>query len=199
MEQNDKDILKNEIDSLINGESNQEFPEFNVAPIEPLNVADLDAKTRTKAQKIVLSCLKLYFDEKVISKNEFMAAKSAVTTGNIKTLFRQIKIAEHMIDKIVNRMDNADELNPRLYEVAGQLQGNIVDMLKNVQLHVISMQEEFRRMQSEIPKISPNDIKTIDITNNSDDDSPKAYTNAKALLNDLDDEEDDEEDTTNIQ
>lgn len=179
----EKDILKSEINGLINQETpNNEFPDLEIDPIEPLNLADVNNQTKKKAQNIVISCMKLYFDANIINKSEFMKAKSMVTTSNIKTLFRQIKIAEHMVDKIVNGIDGGD-MNPRLFEVAGQLQGNIIDMLKNVQLHVISMQEEFRRMQGEV---SSNDDSTIDITNNN---SNKVYTNAKALLNDIDDEE----------
>lgn len=189
MRNQDKDNLKDEIAGLINDqESASDFPELVVDPIEPLDLADVDNKTKTKAQKIVLSCMKLYFDAKIISKNEFMQAKASVTTGNIKTLFRQIKIAEHMVDKIVNGIDGGD-MNPRLFEVAGQLQGNIIDMLKNVQLHVISMQEEFRRIQGELP---PEQIVTHNI-NISNDDETKVYTNAKALLNDLDEEDEEDE------
>ncbi len=193
MENNEKDLLRNEIDGLINGEENQDgFPAMELDPIEPLNIAEVNLQTKTKAQKIVLSCMKLYFDAKIISQNEFMQAKAAVTTSNIKTLFRQIKIGEHMIDKIVNGID-AGDMNPRLFEVAGQLQGNIVDMLKNVQLHVISMQEEFRRMQGEIgpANVMGDSQNTIDIQpGNSSSSGTKVYTNAKALLNDLDDDDD---------
>ena len=189
MKDKDKDYLKDEIQGLINDqEPASDFPALEVDPIEPLDIADVDQKTRTKAQKIVLSCMKLYFDAKILSQNEFMQAKAAVTTSNIKTLFRQIKIGEHMIDKIVNGID-AGDMNPRLFEVAGQLQSNIVDMLKNVQLHVISMQEEFRRMQGELPQAQVVD-KNIDISGNGE---TKVYTNAKALLNDLDDEDDEDD------
>ncbi len=133
--------------------------------------------------------MKLYFDAKILSQNEFMQAKAAVTTSNIKTLFRQIKIAEHMVDKIVNGID-AGDMNPRLFEVAGQLQGNIIDMLKNVQLHVISMQEEFRRMQGELPQAQVVN-NTIELSGDSE---TKVYTNSKALLNDLEDEDDEIDD-----
>jgi len=192
MKDKDKDYLKDEIAGLINDQdSGAGFPALEIDPIEPLNIAEVDNKTKMKAQKIVLSCMKLYFDAKILSQNEFMQAKAAVTTSNIKTLFRQIKIAEHMVDKIVNGID-AGDMNPRLFEVAGQLQGNIIDMLKNVQLHVISMQEEFRRMQGELPQAQVLD-NSIDV---SGDKETKVYTNAKALLQDLDSEEDDDiEDT----
>tara|TARA_R110000796_G_scaffold192641_1_gene309286 strand:+ start:2710 stop:3282 length:573 start_codon:yes stop_codon:yes gene_type:complete len=185
MHNKDKDYLRNEIDGLINdGDPTEGFPDLMVDAIEPLNLPELNNQTKAKAQKIVISCMKLYFDSKIITKNEFMQAKAAVTTGNIKTLFRQIKIAEHMVDKIVNGIDGGD-MNPRLFEVAGQLQSNIIDMLKNVQLHVISMQEEFRRMQGELPadQVVNNHI---DVSSSGD---TKVYTNSKALLNDLDNEE----------
>jgi len=190
MSKKDNDYLKDEILGLINDqEPANSFPALEIDPIEPLNLAEVDNQTKTKAQKIVLSCMQLYFDAKIISQNEFMAAKAAVTTSNIKTLFRQIRISEHMVDKIVNGID-AGDMNPRLFEVAGQLQGNIIDMLKNVQLHVISMQEEFRRMQGELPQAQVIN-KSLDITDNNE---TKVYTNAKALLNDLDNEETNDDD-----
>lgn len=190
MKDNDKDYLRNEIDGLINDQDPTDgFPALEIDPIEPIDMGVVNNNTKTKAQKIVLSCMKLYFDAKILSQNEFMQAKAAVTTSNIKTLFRQIKIAEHMIDKIVNGIDGGD-MNPRLFEVAGQLQSNIIDMLKNVQLHVISMQEEFRRMQGELPAAQVLD-RQIEVGS-----GPKVYTNAKALLNDLDEEEEDENDET---
>jgi len=185
MDKKDKDYLKNEIEGLINDhDSSDGFPALEIDPIEPLDIGEVNRKTKLKAQKIVLSCMKLYFDAKILSQNEFMQAKAAVTTSNIKSLFRQIKIAEHMVDKIVNGIDGGD-MNPRLFEVAGQLQSNIIDMLKNVQLHVISMQEEFRRMQGELPAAQVLD-KAIDITGDT-----KVYTNAKTLLNDLSKEDED--------
>ena len=190
MKQQDKDFLRNEIDGLINDEIPEDsFPALEIDPVEPLEIGVLNQQTKQKAQKIVLSCMKLYFDAKILSQNEFMQAKAAVTTGNIRTLFRQIKIAEHMVFKIVNGIDGGD-MNPRLFEVAGQLQGNIIDMLKNVQLHVISMQEEFRRMQGELPAAQVIQ-KSIDVSGDGD---VKVYTNAKALLKEMDEEDDDDDD-----
>jgi hypothetical protein len=185
MKPEDKDFLKNEIEGLINDSDPIDgFPALEIDPIEPLDMGTMNHNAKIKAQKIVLSCMQLYFNANILSKDEFLQAKAAVTTSNIKTLFRQIRISEHMVDKIVNGIDGGD-MNPRLFEVAGGLQGQIIDMLKNVQLHVISMQEEFRRMQGELPASLSSD-RTIEIegTENS-----KVYTNAKSLLNDLDAEE----------
>jgi hypothetical protein len=186
MKDESKKQIRDEISDLIYLEMGFDLiPEFQVDPVAPLDMAQIGTDAKNKAQKLVLACLKLYFDEKIITKNEFMAAKAGVTTQNITTLFKQIRTAEHFIEKIVNEVDNGN-MNPRLFEVASGIQSNIIDMLKNTQLHVISMQEEYRRLQSEMPKseLSQN---SIDVMNN-DGSSSKVYTNAKALLNDLDDE-----------
>jgi hypothetical protein len=180
---------KEELNSLINAGSD-DFPQFQVQPIEPLDIGTMNEKTKMKAQKVVLSCLKLYFDEKIITKNEFIQAKTAITTGNLKTLLRQVMISEHMVNKIINSVDNGD-MNPRLYEVAAQLQANIVLFLRNIQLHVISMQEEFRRLKSEIPNGKPTEPTIINLTQGGSD--TKIYTNAKSLLNDIDNTIEDED------
>jgi hypothetical protein len=186
MKKEDKDSLKNQITDLLANDLNESLPPSNIQPVEPFDNLTVTNEARAKAQKLVLSCLKLYFDEKIIEKNEFMQAKSAVTTSNIMTLFKQIKVAEFFIDKIVNDVDSGN-LNPRIFEVATGIQSNIIDMLKNTQLHVISMQEEYRRLQGEMPK-SEFEANTINIKN-TDGSSTKIYTNSKALLRDLDNEE----------
>lgn len=187
MKEEDKEDFKKEISDLLSiDEPGEIAPQFEIDPVEPLNTALVTQNAKNKAQKLVLSCLKLYFDEKVIDKNEFMQAKASVTTANIMTLFKQIKIAEHFIDKIVNEVDNG-KIEARLFEVATGIQSNIVDMLKNTQLHVISMQEEYRRLQGEMPKSELTD-RSLDVTN-SDGSTSKVYTNAKALLRDMDEED----------
>lgn len=192
MKKEDKDSLKDQINDLITNDlGGENLPSVQIKPVDPFDNVKVTADAKAKAQKLVLSCLKLYFDEKIIEKNEFMQAKSAVTTSNIMTLFKQIKVAEFFIDKIVNDVDNGN-LNPRIFEVATGIQSNIIDMLKNTQLHVISMQEEYRRLQGEMPK-SEFANNTINIKN-TDGSETKIYTNAKALLRDMDDEEDNIED-----
>ncbi len=62
MKDKDKDYLKDEIAGLINDQdSGVGFPALEIDPIEPLNIAEVDNKKKMKAQKIVLSCMNIYF------------------------------------------------------------------------------------------------------------------------------------------
>jgi hypothetical protein len=183
MKESDRNELRNEINNLINNDLDTDLPSVDLNPVLPFDSDKVSKEALSKAQKIVLSCLKLYFNENIIEKNEFMQAKANITTSNISTLFRQIKIAEFFIDKIVSDIDGGN-LNPRIFEVASGIQTNIVDMLKNMQMHVISMQEEYKRLQSEMPKSELNPR----VINILEDKGNKIYTNAKALLKDLEEE-----------
>jgi hypothetical protein len=196
MDKDDKKHIKSEIDDLINGgDDANELPDFTFDAVAPLNTAEVSNDATLKAQNLVLSCLKLYYDEKVINKNEFIAAKTAVSTSTLSTLFKQIKTAEWFIEKIVEDIGQG-RMEPRLFEVATGIQSNIVDMLKNTQLHIISMHEEFKRLQNEVSgkEKRPGFDEPIDITEADTEAGGKVYTNSKALLNQLDEEDEDEED-----
>lgn len=180
--------LKDSLDELVNSSLASEdgdLPSIEVTTVEPLNLADVSAKARAKAQKTVLSCLKLYFDEKLIGKNEFLQAKSAVATSNIMTLFQQLKMSEHMMNKLINEMDNGN-MQPRMFEVATSVQNTIIELLKNTQLHIISMQEDFKRVKAELPLSEQTDMKTMDITSHS---KPNTYLNAKNMLKEMEEED----------
>ena len=186
--------LKDSLDELVNSSlasEDSDLPSIEVTTVEPLNLADVSAKARQKAQKTVLSCLKLYFDEKLIGKNEFLQAKSAVATSNIMTLFQQLKMSEHMMNKLINEMDNGN-MQPRMFEVATSVQNTIIELLKNTQLHIISMQEDFKRVKQELPLSEQTDMKTMDITSHS---KPNTYLNAKNMLKEMEEEDAEDIDT----
>jgi len=187
------DELRDSLDDLVQqslASNDGELPSVEVNSIDPLDFKDVSDKARTKAQKTVISCLKLYFDENIITKNEFLQAKSAVATSTIMTLFSQLKMSEHMMHKIINEIDNGNA-QPRMFEVATNVQNTIIEILKNTQLHIISMQEDFKRVKNELPLSEQQRQQDIDIT-------PKrqnTFLNAKNMLKDLEEDEveDDEE------
>jgi len=177
--------LKDSLDDLVNqslASNDNELPDIEVTTVAPLNLGDITDKARKKAQKTVISCLKLYFDEKMINKNEFLQAKSAVATSNIMTLFQQLKMSEHMMNKLINEMDNGN-MQPRMFEVATSVQNTIIELLKNTQLHIISMQEDFKRVKQELP-LSEQQSQNVEVNQVK----PNTYLNAKNMLKDLDDD-----------
>jgi len=187
------DELRDSLDDLVQqslASNDGELPSVEVNSIDPLDFKDVSDKARKKAQKTVISCLKLYFDENIITKNEFLQSKSAVATSTIMTLFSQLKMSEHMMHKIINEIDNGNA-QPRMFEVATNVQNTIIEILKNTQLHIISMQEDFKRVKNELPLSEQQRQQDIDIT-------PKrqnTFLNAKNMLKDLEEDEveDDEE------
>ena len=183
------DELKDSLDDLVSqslASNDGELPSIEVNTVDPLDFKDVSDKAKMKAQKTVISCLKLYFDEKYITKNEFLQAKSAVATSTIMTLFSQLKMSEHMMHKIINEIDNGNS-QPRMFEVATNVQNTIIEILKNTQLHIISMQEDFKRVKHELP-LSEQRPQDIDITPKREN----TFLNAKNMLKDMEENEEDD-------
>lgn len=190
--------LKDSLDDLVSSSlasNDSELPSVEVSEVAPLNLAEVSNSAKKKAQKTVISCLKLYFDENLISKNEFLQAKSAVATSNIMALFKQLKMSEHMMDKLINEMDNGN-MQPRMFEVATSVQNTIIELLKNTQLHIISMQEDFKRVKQELPLSEQGDMQKMEIKNNI---RPNTYLNAKNMLKDLDNDVEDVDDIEDVE
>lgn len=179
--------LKNSLDDLIksNLASNDDLlPSSQIIEVQPMNFSAVHDKAKLKAQKTVLSCLKLYFDENLINKNEFIQAKAAIATSNIMTLFKQLKMSEHMMEKLINEIDNGN-MQPRMFEVATSVQNTIIEILKNTQLHVISFQEDIKRVKNEMPLSELGQSNKLDITHTQ----TNTYLNSKNMLKDLEAED----------
>ena len=188
MRNNRDNFIRSEVDDLILGNQDNSPIEYNEILIDPLDLADVSTTSLKKGKDLVLSCLKLYFSDGIISKNEFLQAKMNLNIANIGTIIKQIKIAEHFVDKIVARVDSGS-MDFKMFEVATNLQRGIMEMLKSLQLHVISTQEEFRgikhRLGDTVIEIEPNGPVEV-----KDQNTKKIYTNMKSLLKNID--EDDE-------
>ena len=183
-----KKSIKDEIDKDLNdlvasslATNDDEFPENEIDPIPSLDIEEVDTIALQKAQNVVISCLKLYFDENIISNNDYIAAKAAVATSTIKTLFGQLKRAEHMVDKIINDIDLGN-MQPRIFEVATTIQSSIRDILKDTQIHVISLQEDLKRVKHELPQDIIEVKEELPKGNNT-------YLTGKNLLKDLEKED----------
>ena len=100
-----------------------------------------------------------------------------------------------MMDKLINEMDNGN-MQPRMFEVATSVQNTIIELLKNTQLHIISMQEDFKRVKQELPLSEQGDMQKMEIKNNI---KPNTYLNAKNMLKDLDNDVEDVDDIEDVE
>ena len=137
-------LLDNDID-LTDDIDNQTLT-FNKVPS---NISKYEAMTleqsRIKAKNVMESLLKVYLSDNFISKCESVQAKvnlAAMTLGNI---INQMEISQKAINVLMENIELGD-VNPKLFEVLGKLQGTFIDLVKAQTNYIINASDEYEKI-----------------------------------------------------
>lgn len=137
-------LLDNDID-LTDDIDNQTLT-FNKVPS---NISKYEAMTleqsRIKAKNVMESLLKVYLSDNFISKSEYVQAKvnlDAMTLGNI---INQMEISQKAINVLMENIELGD-VNPKLFEVLGKLQGTFIDLVKAQTNYIINASDEYEKI-----------------------------------------------------
>ena len=115
----------------------------------PSTISKYDAMTleqsRAKAKNVMESLLKVYLSDNFISKSEYVQAKvnlDAMTLGNI---INQMEISQKAINVLMDNIELGD-VNPKLFEVLGKLQGTFIDLVKAQTNYIINASDEYEKI-----------------------------------------------------
>jgi hypothetical protein len=102
-------------------------------------------QSRSKAKKVMESLLKVYLSENFISKSEYVQAKvnlDAMTLGNI---INQMEISQRAIQILMDNIEIGD-VNPKLFEVLGKLQGTFIDLVRAQTNYIVNVSDEYEKL-----------------------------------------------------
>lgn len=102
-------------------------------------------QSRAKAKNVMESLLKVYLSDNFISKSEYAQAKvnlDAMTLGNI---MNQMEISQRAINILMDNIELGD-VNPKLFEVLGKLQGTFIDLVKTQTNYIINASDEYEKI-----------------------------------------------------
>ena len=115
----------------------------------PSSISRYEAMTleqsRAKAKNVMESLLKVYLSDNFISKSEYIQAKvnlDAMTLGNI---INQMEISQKAINVLMENIEIGD-VNPKLFEVLGKLQGTFIDLVKAQTNYIINASDEYEKI-----------------------------------------------------
>ena len=102
-------------------------------------------QSRSEAKKVMESLLKVYLSDNFISKSEYAQAKvnlDAMTLGNI---MNQMEISQRAIQILMDNIELGD-VNPKLFEVLGKLQGTFIDLVKAQTTYIMNASDEYEKI-----------------------------------------------------
>lgn len=148
-----KDIIRDSIADLLldndinlNDDIDNQTLTFNKVPstLTKNEMVTLE-QSRAKAKSVMESLLRVYLSDNFISKSEYAQAKvnlDAMTLGNI---MNQMEISQRAINILMDNIEIGD-VNPKLFEVLGKLQGTFIDLVKTQTNYIINASDEYEKL-----------------------------------------------------
>ena len=148
-----KDIIRNSIADLLTDNDINLTDDIDAQTLNfnrvPSTVSKKDMMTleqsRQKAKDVMESLLRVYLSDNFISKNEYVKAKvnlDAMTLGNI---MNQMEVSQRAIEILMDNIELGD-INPKLFEVLGKLQGTFIDLVKAQTTYIMNASDEYEKL-----------------------------------------------------
>jgi hypothetical protein len=137
---------------------------------------------QTKAAALVTGVAKVYFDNRLMKKYEYVAYKQEMESGNIATLLQQIDVAENAVCSLSETIEGGNAL-PRHYEVLAQMQKLITELLKAKDEFVNRLEEGYKTLRDELTMVES--LETTESGDSSKDSKQKLVittTSRKQLI-----------------
>ena len=147
--------IKKSLDSIIMEESLDSVIEANTSElprIKSSNLMDYDEEKSsafTEANSLLDSLTNFYLDPDKIGAPDHLDQKKKIDAINISSMMFQLKSAQHAITKILEEIELGNT-HPRLFEVLGQLQSQIMQMPKDYQNYMDKMEQGYKRLRNEV-------------------------------------------------
>lgn len=148
-----KEEFRKSLDSLLD----DDFPELIEGDdedlVEPIRTvtkyANIKGSSVNKAKKTMAALLRFYLSEDIIERNEYVKAKRRIDEASLGTLMYQMETTEKAITTLLEAID-AGEMAPRMFEVLGNLQKTLLDIVKSQTMYLIATEEGMKKMAREL-------------------------------------------------
>jgi len=147
--------IKESLDSIIMEESLDSIIDSNTLDLPRLKTTDLMDYTEekstafTEAKTLLDSLTNFYVDPDKMGGADHLEHKKKMDAINLSAMMFQLKSAQHAITKILEEIELGNT-HPRLFEVLGQLQSQIMQMPKDYQTYMDKMEQGYKRLRNEI-------------------------------------------------
>jgi hypothetical protein len=147
--------IKENLDSIIMEESLDSVIDANTTDLPRLKSTDLmdyneeKSTAFTEAKNLLDSLTNFYVDPDKMGSADHLEEKKKMDAINLSAMMFQLKSAQHAITKILEEIELGNT-HPRLFEVLGQLQSQIMQMPKDYQTYMDKMEQGYKRLRNEI-------------------------------------------------
>lgn len=97
--------------------------------------------------------------------NAYLTQLSKVEASNLSILMKQVRIAEHILDSLIRRLDAGGHTSNDIYGIIIQQQKSVFELTMNFSKYARSLPEYFAFVRNDLKLKNPLESKTLQINN----------------------------------
>ncbi len=148
-----KDIIRDSIADLLSDNDinliddiDSQTLTFNKTPSTLTNTDRVTLEqSRKKAKGVMEALLRVYLSDNFISKSEYAQAKVNLDSMTLGNIMNQMEISQRAINVLMDNIELGD-VNPKLFEVLGKLQGTFIDLVKTQTTYIMNASDEYEKL-----------------------------------------------------
>ena len=148
-----KDIIRDSIADLLSDNDinliddiDSQTLTFNKTPSTLTNTDRVTLEqSRKKAKGVMEALLRVYLSDNFISKSEYAQAKVNLDSMTLGNIMNQMEISQRAINILMDNIELGD-INPKLFEVLGKLQGTFIDLVKTQTTYIMNASDEYEKL-----------------------------------------------------
>jgi len=130
-------------------QENESIPGLQVEPIMDIDFIEIKSKCESEAKLMILNSVKFILTEDMIEGNEYLQNKIMVDSLSLSGMIYQLRINEIMQKALIEQV-NLGMINPRMWEVFGQLSKIIGELNKQLLQTVEAIQSTYKVIKDNI-------------------------------------------------
>ncbi len=116
-----------------------------------LDFIDVSQSTGTDSRDLVESMAKFHVDDNLVDETSYIQARKKLDSSNLALMMLQFKTAQHAITKLVEEIDLGNTA-PKMFEVLAHLQGQIIQMPKDLQNYIERSENSYKSLNKDLEK-----------------------------------------------
>lgn len=124
----------------------------------------IKTSSENESSDIVDTSAEFYVSRDTIDSNEYIQKKMLADKVVLANMFRQSKIAEYSICKMLEQIEEGD-MHPRTFEVLSGFQKTHLELTQAISKRVKEMEEEYKQLKTDYEEISTKEATVIDVSN----------------------------------
>jgi hypothetical protein len=151
----DEDIAAEEFENSL-----EQYATYSKVDVEHVTI-DLT----TKAKNLIDGVARIYSSIGSSIDEDFIKSIKQIETDQLVSMLKQVKYAEHMLDTLMNRLDNGGYVDKDIYLQIQDMQNHVIKMNLEVSKYTRMIPEFFKFTESDVQGIQQRQI--VDYQNSS--------------------------------